>query len=148
MRRTAAMLGCLSALAVLSSASAMARSRDAKDCIGFIRNEQPSKETVLGWLVNNCPDRHVAVVHEFDVDVYGNRREGPWCRNPSGQWHLPVANILEPGEKLGVGWQLHGLAERLDIAACEVDTSKNNSVFFILQQPEFLFEADCSYQCR
>lgn len=142
-----ALLSCL--FAALSAQSTLAQSRDARDCIGYVRNEQPSKETVLGWLVNNCADKHVAVVHQFDVDVYGNKQGDPWCAGrPRNEWHLPTADILEPGEKLGVGWLLYGLAKRMEVAACEVDTSKNNEVFFIMQQPEFLFEADCKYQCR
>ena len=142
-----ALLSCL--FAALSAQSTLAQSRDARDCIGYVRNEQPSKETVLGWLVNNCADKHVAVVHQFDFVVIDNKYGAPWCAGGlRNEWHLPTADILEPGEKLGVGWLLYGLAKRMEVAACEVDTSKNNEVFFIMQQPEFLFEADCKYQCR
>ena len=129
MSRLLIAVSCLSVTCVLSVSEASAQSVPVPECVGFDENLEADETQYLGWLRNVC-DHPVAVVHDFGLNVDGTPRDEPWCSGRvNHEASLQDAALLDPGETLGVGWTLKGVATQLHVSACSVDTSKNNAVY-------------------
>jgi len=148
MGRLTLMLCCLIAAICGTVPGALAQSRQAMDCVRFTPNPDATPEQDLGRLENTC-DVPIGVIHDFGLNPDGSPRNGEWC---IGRIHpeasMMGARLLDPAESIGVGWGLKGRAKKIHWAACTVDTRRNNSVNFILEQPEFRFHPNCAYDCQ
>lgn len=141
-------LCCVPLALCLSAQIAGSETRSARECVQFIPNPNATETQFLGWLKNIC-DMPIGVVHDFGLNPDGTPKQEPWCSGRvSSEAYLHGANLLEPGETLGIGWALKGRAKKIYWAACTVDTSKNNSVNFLQEEPAFRFHPDCDYECE
>lgn len=139
---------CLTLTGIVAIPQARAETRPVEDCVGFTENLEATTDQYLGWLRNIC-EEPIAVVHDFGLNPDGSPKDGPWCSDRmSDTAYLQNANLLDPGETLGVGWRLKGVATAVHWAACTVDTSRNNSVFFLQLEPEFRFLPSCNFECE
>lgn len=142
------MLGSVALALCLSEPIARAESRSVKECVQFIPNPNATGNQVLGWLKNVC-DSPIGVIHDLGLNPDGTPKPEPWCSGwISSEAALHGANLLDPQEMLGIGWTFKGRAKKVYWAACTVDTSKNNSVYFIQQEPAFRFHPNCDYECE
>lgn len=127
---------------------ASAGSQSVMKCVLFTENANATEGQYLGWIKNDCPFP-IAVVHDFGLNPDRTPKDGPWC---TGRIHqeasLQDADLLDSSESIGVGWGLKGTATDIYWAACSVDTSANNAVNFLMQEPEFRFFPNCSYECE
>lgn len=135
-------------LSCILAPAAHSQSQSAKECVQFVPNPNATETQFLGWLKNTC-DMPIGVVHDFGLNPDGTPKQEPWCNaRLSSQAYLHGADLLDPGESLGIGWALKGRAKKVYWAACTVDTSKNNAVYFIQEEPAFLFYPSCDYDCQ
>ncbi|MCU0906071.1 MAG: hypothetical protein MUF73_01195 [Rhodobacteraceae bacterium] len=105
-----------------------------------------------GVLTNTC-DLHVAVVYGFDTKFDGTRKVRPWCQYEGdyGNEHAVgrKGQILDPGEQLSVGHSFPpDIRFGVHWAACAIDTSANNAVFFLIESPYFAFDGTCGFECQ
>lgn len=142
-------LSCLSMTGALSVWAASAQSVAVLKCVRFDPNPQADETQHLGWLKNICTFP-IAVVHDFGLNADGTPRDEPWCSGRASHGaSLQDATLLDPGETLGVGWTLKGVATQLHVSACSVDTSQNNAVYITQEEPEFRFSyPSCDYECQ
>lgn len=144
--------GFLIAILLLFGSFSATVAAPAEHCIKPGVNKGAVQGEFKGWLKNVC-DYRVSVVYGFDKKFDGTPKASPWCRNDGdyGNEH-PVEDtgqIYEPGERKGIGAQFErGVAFDVGWAACDIDTSANNTVNFLTETPIFEFEANCKYRCR
>ena len=124
------------------------------DCIEIVAIRGAAENQAKGYLINNC-DKHVAVVFGYDKKFDGTPKANPWCKPEDDYVYLEEhitgsqGPILDPGETLSVGYGFKESAKfNVSWAACEIDTSKNNSVFFLMTSPYFRFNATCKHECE
>ncbi len=140
---------CLTFAGLFCASDGWAAPQPVKGCVSFDKNPEADETQYLGWFKNNC-DGPIALIHDFGLNANGSPRTGPWCRERvSDEAYLHGASMLQPGETLGVGWRLKGVAKNIFWAACTVDTARNNSVYIVLEEPEFRFLLpDCHFECE
>lgn len=148
MFRPVLMLSGLAVAGLVSVSPAGAASQSVMKCVLFTENANATEGQYLGWIENDCPFP-IAVVHDFGLNPDRTPKQGEWC---AGRVHheasLQDADLLDPAESIGVGWGLNGVATDIFWAACSVDTSANNSVNFLMQEPQFRFFPNCNYECE
>lgn len=143
-------LATLSILLALPTTKAVA-DKPASHCIKA-SVERGSAVEPKGWLTNTCAGP-VAVVYGFDTKYDGARKKKPWCGNEGDYFNEHFVGskgeVLDPGERIGVGYYFEpGVRFGVYWAACEIDTSANNAVFFLIESSNFKFSASCDFECQ